>query len=181
MNIYFNVSLAAIVVFAVSGDLTYRDYEEDDRCDAEGFYGCSYTPCYVAVDTTEQVNVVGFIIFRIPYLYDEHEVEALKDKMLDPRKEGEFGYIFRVWVDESYRRQGIATKLLTHIIDVGHQIKNILAVGLLVHKDNEKAIALYKKLHFVEVEERGELEYMYAYYYVPIKSGPDVLEAADRR
>lgn len=52
-----------------------------------------------------------------------------------------------IWVDESYRRNGIASKLLEYIIN---RFDNIVNITLEVNVNNFAAINLYKKFGFNE-------------------------------
>ena len=59
------------------------------------------------------------------------------------------GYIHDLEVSQEYRRRGIATGIVTNLVTLG-------GTFLWVAKDNEPAIALYRKLGFrVDTEEEG--------------------------
>lgn len=69
---------------------------------------------------------------------------------------GEFG----MSVDKSVRDQGIGTLLLQALFDWVAQHKTIEKIGLNVHANNERAIALYKKMGFeVEGLRKRDLKY----------------------
>ena len=69
---------------------------------------------------------------------------------------GEFG----MSVDKSARDQGIGTLLLAALIEWTSKNSTIEKIGLSVHSNNQRAIALYKKMGFeVEGVRRRELKY----------------------
>lgn len=76
-------------------------------------------------------NIVGFIDYSL--IYDKIEIN----------------YIF---VDEKYRKKGIAFKLFNYLFNEYSDIKNIT---LEVRKDNYAAINLYHKLGFIDVAIRN--------------------------
>lgn len=69
---------------------------------------------------------------------------------------GEFG----MSVDKSVRDQGIGSALLKGLIDWAIQNTTIEKIGLNVHSNNERAIALYKKMGFeIEGLRKRDLKY----------------------
>ncbi|MCH5167717.1 MAG: GNAT family N-acetyltransferase [Erysipelotrichales bacterium] len=58
--------------------------------------------------------------------------------------------IINIAVDESYQKQGVASKLLKYVID-NFKCERIL---LEVKEDNEKALNFYKKHNFIEINRR---------------------------
>ncbi|KAF4652519.1 hypothetical protein FOL47_011042 [Perkinsus chesapeaki] len=110
-------------------------------------------------------TVVGFIALYIPMTLPKQEEDAVKAKMPGPQKEGDLGYIKNVEVDSSFRGRGIGTFLLQYGIARGKQTPNILAMTLHVGEKKADAIRLYKKLGFVEVMKKGDLE-LFALYFV---------------
>lgn len=60
------------------------------------------------------------------------------------------GDISNVAVWQEYRGQGIATKLLEEVMRIGTYERGITAYTLEVRQSNETAIALYKKVGFLE-------------------------------
>jgi RimJ/RimL family protein N-acetyltransferase len=69
---------------------------------------------------------------------------------------GEFG----MSVEKSVRDQGIGSLLLQVLIDWAAQNETIEKIGLNVHSNNERAIALYKKMGFeIEGIRKRDLEY----------------------
>lgn len=64
-------------------------------------------------------------------------------------------FISMVWTNPIYQRQGFATQLINKIIQSSH--KNIC---LEVHKNNYGAEHIYKKLGFIQIEQRGDLWFM---------------------
>lgn len=59
--------------------------------------------------------------------------------------------IVNIVVDENYRRQGIATKLINYIVNNFEDINSIM---LDVNENNESAINTYLKNDFVEINRR---------------------------
>ncbi|MBK7844129.1 MAG: GNAT family N-acetyltransferase [Bdellovibrionales bacterium] len=69
---------------------------------------------------------------------------------------GEFG----MSVEKSVRDQGIGSLLLQVLIEWATQNKTIEKIGLNVHSNNERAIALYKKMGFeIEGVRKRDLKY----------------------
>lgn len=69
---------------------------------------------------------------------------------------GEFG----MSVEKSVRDQGIGSLLLEVLIEWAAQNKTIEKIGLNVHSNNERAIALYKKMGFeIEGIRKRDLKY----------------------
>ncbi|KAF4677331.1 hypothetical protein FOL47_002259 [Perkinsus chesapeaki] len=172
MKIYLNSILSAFYVLVASAEVVYREYKPGDECSEDNFDECLEVegiPCYVAVDGSESDTVVGFIKLYVPDIFPRTDELAIRGRMRNPKEEGQLGYISQVWVNETYRRQGIATVLMKYAIKTGKGVKGILAMGLLVHYNSTAAIELYKKLHFVEVLKKASF-YTFAYYYVPIKA-----------
>lgn len=74
---------------------------------------------------------------------------------------GEFG----MSVEKSVRDQGIGSLLLRVLIDWATQNKTIEKIGLCVHSNNERAIALYKKMGFeIEGMRKRDLKYGHEQY-----------------
>ena len=67
--------------------------------------------------------------------------EALPDKRLD---------ILDLWVNSSFRKQGLASNLLEYVAKYGRMAK-MSTISLEVAANNHKAIALYKKHGFSEI------------------------------
>ena len=61
--------------------------------------------------------------------------------------------IANIYVLDSYRRKGIASRLMEKVIDVGKE-KDIENITLEVREDNISAINLYKKYDFFSVAKR---------------------------
>lgn len=59
-----------------------------------------------------------------------------------------------IYLEEEYRNKGIGTEIINDILN------NNDIVYLLVYKENEKAISLYKKLKFNVIEENESRYYM---------------------
>ena len=53
--------------------------------------------------------------------------------------------IYHLFVQESFQRQGIATKLMKMLLEYGKE-QQVHYTSLITQQDNEKAIALYTKL-----------------------------------
>ena len=60
--------------------------------------------------------------------------------------------IVNVVVDDEYRKQGIATKLINYVIDLFDDIDNVM---LEVNENNIPAISLYKKNKFEIINKRN--------------------------
>lgn len=60
--------------------------------------------------------------------------------------------IVNVVVDNDYRKQGIATKLLVYVINLYNDVTNIM---LEVNENNNAAIALYEKYGFKVINKRN--------------------------
>jgi ribosomal protein S18 acetylase RimI-like enzyme len=67
-----------------------------------------------------------------------------------------YGHTLGMLVDERYRGQGVGAALLEHLI-AWAQTRGINALALLVFPHNERAIALYRKFGFEEVDSRAAL------------------------
>jgi ribosomal-protein-alanine N-acetyltransferase len=63
---------------------------------------------------------------------------------------GEFGYITIVSVKPSFRKQGVASKLLEMCIEYGKS--RVIGIRLEVHQDNTTAIHLYEKHGFQTIK-----------------------------
>ncbi len=69
---------------------------------------------------------------------------------------GDFG----MSVDKKFRNQGIGYLLLQSLVDWATHNETIEKIGLSVHSNNERAIALYKKMGFeIEGIKKRELKY----------------------
>ena len=73
------------------------------------------------------------------------------------------GYISNVAVDPAFRRQGIADRLITELLDRA-RIRELSFVTLEVREHNEPAIALYRKHGFAPVGLRKN------YYELPVEN-----------
>jgi ribosomal protein S18 acetylase RimI-like enzyme len=71
------------------------------------------------------------------------------------------GYVKRVVVHPSFRKQGIAKQLMLHIIDFARNECKLDAIDLHVWEDNYSAINLYESLGF-------ELRHRELYYRLPL-------------
>lgn len=91
---------------------------------------------YKVSDDSPFVNVVGYYI-------DDNIIGFLDYSLIYDKIE--INYIF---VDEKYRKNGIASKLFNYLFQKYSSIKNIT---LEVKKDNYIAINLYHKLGFIDV------------------------------
>ena len=80
----------------------------------------------------EKSNIIGYVNYYD--LYDRFELSY-------------------IYVLENMRNKGIASKLLSHLIDIGKD-KDINNITLEVNKDNVEAIKLYSKYDFKEVAVR---------------------------
>jgi ribosomal-protein-alanine acetyltransferase len=97
---------------------------------------------YNAIGLAARLNgeIAGFIIGRIDIVRD-----------------APFGHILTVDIAPSYRRKGIAQKLL-HEIETVFKEKGVKECRLEVREDNAAALNLYKKLGY---KKRGKLEKYY--------------------
>ncbi len=73
-------------------------------------------------------------------------------------KENKAASIFGVFVAKEARGKGIATKLLTQLIDEAKTLWNLQKIHLTVTKEQEAAIRLYEKFGFQAIGEKEELE-----------------------
>ena len=96
---------------------------------SDDFNNNSFTKYFIY---EENYNIIGFVNYYD--LYERFEIA-------------------NIYVLEDYRCKGIASSLVTKVIDVGKQ-KNIENITLEVKKDNDAAIALYKKFDFIPVAVR---------------------------
>ncbi len=84
---------------------------------------------------------------------------------MNPRKKMKhLGVINSFYVSESYRRKGIASKLLNFVEDIARNHK-ILRLNLTVMDQNKAAIQLYKKHGFIETGKELESIYVDQKYY----------------
>ena len=97
----------------------------------DDFVNNSFTKYFIYL---EKSNIIGFVNYYD--LYERFEIA-------------------NIYVLEDYRHKGIASSLITKVIDVGKQ-KNIENITLEVKKDNDAAIALYKKFDFLPVAVRSK-------------------------
>ena len=102
--------------------------------------------------------------FSIPWTWDQLMSQLPDDchEFLAAEQEGKVlgyvgmmtvldeGYISNVAVDPAFRRQGIADRLITELLDRA-QIRELSFVTLEVREHNEPAIALYRKHGFAPV------------------------------
>ena len=82
---------------------------------------------------------------RIEYFIDDTSVGFLEYSLIYDRME-----IDNLEVNENMRRQGIATKLMAHIVSIAIEYK-VVNITLEVRVSNEIARNLYKKFGFREV------------------------------
>lgn len=68
---------------------------------------------------------------------------------------GDEGHLLNLGVHPRFQRQGFGSQLLTYAIDMASQ-QGAMMVYLEVRESNERAIALYKKMHFVEITTRKD-------------------------
>ncbi|MBD5558239.1 MAG: GNAT family N-acetyltransferase [Desulfovibrio sp.] len=66
--------------------------------------------------------------------------------------DGRRGYIYHMWVDEKFRNQGIATKLVDVTLSALKHI-GIVKVSLVVFKNNSAANTFWEKRGFIERED----------------------------
>ena len=62
--------------------------------------------------------------------------------------------ILRLGVHPTWRKQGLAEFLLTHL-EIYAKAEKIAKIWLEVHEDNKSAISLYRKLNFKEIGSRN--------------------------
>lgn len=90
----------------------------------------------------------------------EFKVENMWAGNADIYEEDDGIYLANLYIHPQYRNQGIATKVLEHLI------KEYRVNTLVVAKDNEVAINLYKKFGFVVEEEYFSDELKTNVYYM---------------
>lgn len=115
--------------------------------------------------------------FSIPWTWDQLMSQLPDDchEFLAAEQEGKVlgyvgmmtvldeGYISNVAVDPAFRRQGIADRLITELLDRA-RIRELSFVTLEVREHNEPAIALYRKHGFAPVGLRKK------YYELPVEN-----------
>lgn len=115
--------------------------------------------------------------FSIPWTWDQLMSQLPDDchEFLAAEQEGKVlgyvgmmtvldeGYISNVAVDPAFRRQGIADRLITELLDRA-RIRELSFVTLEVREHNEPAIALYRKHGFAPVGLRKN------YYELPVEN-----------
>lgn len=67
---------------------------------------------------------------------------------LERRKTQHLGWIWGVYVNQAYRRMGLARKLLTIALTYAHQLSGLEQIKLTVVETNQGAIRLYESLGF---------------------------------
>ncbi|KAF4672828.1 hypothetical protein FOL47_011319 [Perkinsus chesapeaki] len=170
---HYSFNLCTIVstfVLLATRAIEYRDYKRGDQFNNLLFNsecpGRKGIPCYVAVDTDKGPQaVIGFISMTIPKALTKTQDAAVRAHMRDPKKKGAFGYIDYVSKDASrigdlidcvevssdFRRRGIGTKLVDYSIELGRGTAGVIGMTLLVSEQDKEAVALYKKLGFLNV------------------------------
>jgi ribosomal protein S18 acetylase RimI-like enzyme len=89
-------------------------------------------------------------------------VAGKAELMLPPREAlSPVGYVKRVAVHPSFRKQGIAKQLMLHIIHFARNEQKLEAIDLHVWEHNYSAINLYESLGF-------ELQHRELYYRLPL-------------
>lgn len=68
-------------------------------------------------------------------------------------EEGGFSYIPQIWVSDAYQRRGIGAIMMDNLIS--YVSASIKAIRLEVRKNNENAVAFYKKSGFVVLTDEG--------------------------
>ncbi len=86
----------------------------------------------------------------IIFLGEQHDVVVAKAELMLPAQETPHpvGYVKRVVVDPTYRKQGIARQLMQHIITFARTEYNLDALDLHTWEHNTSAIHLYEALGF---------------------------------
>ena len=95
----------------------------------DDFKNNSFTKYFIYI---EKSNIIGYVNYYD--LYDRFELSY-------------------IYVLENMRNKGIASKLLSYLIDIGNK-KEINNITLEVSKDNVEALRLYSKYGFKEVAVR---------------------------
>ena len=95
----------------------------------------------------KEIDVTGTNPFgmKIGYLIDDNLVGYLDYSLIYDRIE-----IDNLFVEDDYRNQGIATKLMEHLIDIAIELK-VINITLEVRVSNQIARYLYEKFDFHEV------------------------------
>lgn len=94
-----------------------------------------------------EVDITGSNPFarRIEYFINDNSVGFLQYSLIYDRME-----IDNIHVSESYRNQGIGTKLMAHLVSLAIEYR-VVNITLEVRISNEEAKKLYKKFGFREV------------------------------
>lgn len=69
------------------------------------------------------------------------------------------GYIFQVYILPRFRRKGVATTIIIHLLEMSEQVGNRLT-ALTVNTSNKPALGMYRQLGFVEVGAKRNFERM---------------------
>mmetsp|Transcript_19638 Transcript_19638/g.19394 ORF Transcript_19638/g.19394 Transcript_19638/m.19394 type:complete len:189 (-) Transcript_19638:31-597(-) len=146
----------------------FRKYEVGDDLSLVDtiLLDCKDFICWVAVRSGSK-TAVGVVEINIPY---EDTPEFLKTEIDAHRPDkkipvGVIGVINIVSVAEGWRRQGIASRLLSEVSTNVLKPYPNACVYLFVAASNTAAIALYKKSGFIEIWENPlRTSFAYAYY-----------------
>ena len=120
----------------------------------------------IVIEDLERFNELGFLVNNnfsnvykleeiIKSQYDYVYGYYIEDKLvgfIHISKLYETVDIVNIVVDNNYRKQGIATKLINYILKLFDDVNNIM---LEVNESNVSAIALYKKNNFEIISKRN--------------------------
>lgn len=122
-------------------------------------------------DLIYAIIYINLLISNIAYYYDKNVKNvvmagAVCSKIDLTNSNGSRLYIMTLGCLPSYRRLGIASKLLNYILDYAHNVGNFDNVYLHVQTNNQEAILFYRKFGF-------EVVNTVLNYYRRIQSNPD--------
>ncbi|CAH9140781.1 unnamed protein product [Cuscuta epithymum] len=129
-------------------------------------------------------ELIGFVTTEVVFARGSEVDDFVK---FDPSKPNEtVVYILTLGVLKSYRKLGIATSLISLVIDYATSMQTCKAVYLHVVSDNAPAISLYKKMSFKCIRrlcsfypiEAGQRDaFLYIYYLNGGRSPRSLIEA----
>jgi ribosomal protein S18 acetylase RimI-like enzyme len=159
-----NAAAIAPLMLLAMEDIVYKFIGINDYLSA-----CAFLTYFVKLEDNQysyqncKVVYEGQDIVAVANVYDGGDLHDLRapiisyirqhyDPSFDPDDETQQGeiYIDTISVSPSHQGQGIGKALLTNLIDE-HVTHKRQVLGLLVEKDNHKAMDLYHRLGFVSV------------------------------
>jgi len=121
-------------VFEVTGRKTPQTLKEMTIEYLENHINSDSLVCYVAAEDHKIISLVILCIYQV--------IPKLRNRT------GKVGYVFNVYTLQEYRGRGLATELMTRVIETARRmdVKEICLIG------EDKAIPLYERLGFTRVD-----------------------------